>query len=60
MLRNVTSTTRNSNKTIRARIAPSASERKELGITSSMSMRILNNLREVNDRHLAEWLAENC
>ena len=59
MLRNVTSTTRNSRKSVRAKIAPSASERKELGITSSMCMRIYHNLNTVMDRHEAEWLAEN-
>ena len=56
MLHNVTST---SHKNLRSKLAPSREERKELGLTSSMCMRIFNNLHEVNERHNAEWLAQN-
>ena len=55
--KNVTSTS--TRKAIRAKISPSAEERKELGITTSTMMTILDNLRTVVDRHEAEWLAEN-
>lgn len=54
MLRKVTN-----RRSIRATIAPSIEERKELGITSTMCLTILNNLRTVVDRHEAEWLAQN-
>lgn len=54
MLQNVTNS-----RSIRAAIAPSDDERKELGLTTRMSLRILNNLRDVIDRHEAEWLAQN-
>ena len=57
MLRNVTSTTKR--KAIRARLCPSAEERKELGITTKMTMTILDNLRTVVDKHLAEFEAAN-
>lgn len=55
--KNVTSTS--TRKAIRAKISPSADERKELGITTKMTMTILDNLRTVMDRHLAEFEAAN-
>ena len=57
MLHNVTSTS--TRKAIRAKISPSVEERKELGITTSMTMTILNNLRTVVARHEAEFEAAN-
>jgi hypothetical protein len=57
MLHNVTSTSR---KALRSKLAPSPEERKELGITSHMTLKIYDNLHKVIDRHNAEWLAENC
>lgn len=57
MLRNVTTSSR---KALRSKLAPSPEERKELGITSHMTLKIYDNLHKVIDRHNAEWLAENC
>lgn len=57
MLRNVTTSSR---KALRSKLAPSLEERKELGLTSNMTLTIYDNLHKVMNQHAAEWLAENC
>lgn len=56
MLHNVTSTSR---KALRSKLAPSPEERKELGLTSKITLTIYDNLHKVMDQHAADWLANN-